>query len=293
MTRHLSPEELAAFRAHTLSVGDLLAFDDHLQSCETCRAALCGPAELRAARRLLQALRLPPAHLRYEDMEAHVDAALPADGRARVEAHLAVCGRCRDEWQSLKDAAPQLAAALAARPLRGGAVEQPGRIARWLDRLRMPTLARVAFAVFAAAVVFAVWRPVGDGVEAPPGTTLDRSAAGADGFEGSVLQRADRLPREIGMAYRAGDAAQAAVLLRPLAEQGQPAAQTALGCLLATGQGVPRDDAQAERWWLAAAASGEAAAAFNLGTLYERRPDPQRAREWFERAASLKRAAPP
>jgi len=66
-------------------------------------------------------------------------------------------------------------------------------------------------------------------------------------------------------AYGRGDYATALRELRPLAEQGDPAAQFYLGLLYENGDGVPRDFVKARQWYEKAAAQGEAKAQFYLG----------------------------
>lgn len=58
-------------------------------------------------------------------------------------------------------------------------------------------------------------------------------------------------------------------LLRPLADAGDPAAQTWMGGLYFEGWGVPVDKAEAARWLHRAAKAGSATAQNNLATLYE------------------------
>lgn len=70
-------------------------------------------------------------------------------------------------------------------------------------------------------------------------------------------------------AYQRGDYATALREWQPLAEQGQALAQYNLGLLYAKGQGVSKDDAQAQQWYEKAAAQGHADAQVNLGILYD------------------------
>ena len=68
-------------------------------------------------------------------------------------------------------------------------------------------------------------------------------------------------PGEDAMAaYARGDYATALRLLRPLAEQGDAQAQYNLGVLYDNGQGVPKNDAEAMKWYRMAADQGEAEA---------------------------------
>jgi TPR repeat protein len=69
-------------------------------------------------------------------------------------------------------------------------------------------------------------------------------------------------------AFDKGDYATALSLLRPLADQGDPKAQTELGAMYANGQGVPKDYAQAMNWLQLAAKQGFAQAQDNLAWIY-------------------------
>lgn len=53
--------------------------------------------------------------------------------------------------------------------------------------------------------------------------------------------------------------------LRSLAERGDAAAQFTLAAMCATGQGGPKDEAEAVRWYRAAAAQGDPDSQNNLG----------------------------
>ena len=56
--------------------------------------------------------------------------------------------------------------------------------------------------------------------------------------------------------------------LRLAAEQGDASAQFNLGFMYATGEGVPKDDAKAVKWFRLAAEQGHAQAQYNLGFMY-------------------------
>jgi hypothetical protein len=90
-------------------------------------------------------------------------------------------------------------------------------------------------------------------------------------------------------AYDQGDYATAFKEMRPLAEQGDAAAQFNLGILYDNGYGVPQDDQEAVRWWRLAAGQGNAAAQFNLGVMYEQGQgvpqDVAEAVRWYRLAA--------
>jgi TPR repeat protein len=91
-------------------------------------------------------------------------------------------------------------------------------------------------------------------------------------------------------AYKAGNFEQALKIWRPLAEQGDGAAQLRLSTMYAEGQGVPKDDAESLKWGRLAADNGIVAAQLIMGARYnEGRGVPKDAKEavkWFEKAAN-------
>ncbi len=56
----------------------------------------------------------------------------------------------------------------------------------------------------------------------------------------------------------------------PLAERGNPAAQSYLGFLFETGRGVPQNYTEAAMWYRRAAEQGDSLAQYSLGLLYDR-----------------------
>ena len=90
-------------------------------------------------------------------------------------------------------------------------------------------------------------------------------------------------------AYHRGDYATALHEWQPLAKQGHAVAQYRLGMLYSSGQGVPKDDAQARQWYEQAASQGHVDAQVNLGSLYDYgRGGPQdfkMAVRWYRRSA--------
>src|SRR4051812_1110216 len=56
----------------------------------------------------------------------------------------------------------------------------------------------------------------------------------------------------------------------PLAEQGDPAAQSYLGFMFESGRGVPRNYTEAAMWYRRAAEQGDTRAQYSLGLLYDR-----------------------
>ena len=92
-------------------------------------------------------------------------------------------------------------------------------------------------------------------------------------------------------AYEAGDYGEAALIWRPLAEEGDPKAQFNLGLLHEAGRGVAEDPAQAAAWYERAARQGVTQAQLNLAALHQTgrgvAQDPAEALYWLEVAAWL------
>ena len=106
-----------------------------------------------------------------------------------------------------------------------------------------------------------------------------------------MAQGANAGPKEDAFAANnRGDFATALSLLRPLATQGDAWAQTSLGFMYHNGQGVPRDDKEAIRWYRLAAAQGYALAQYNLGVMFNNGQgvpqDDKEAVRWYRLAAA-------
>lgn len=85
------------------------------------------------------------------------------------------------------------------------------------------------------------------------------------------------------------DHAEAVRWYRKAAEQNHPEAQYWLGVCYATGQGVAKDEDEAVKWYRRAAEQGYAAAEFNLGVCYDNgrgvAKDEAEAVKWYRKAA--------
>jgi len=69
-------------------------------------------------------------------------------------------------------------------------------------------------------------------------------------------------------AYSRGDYATALILIRPLAERGDPIAETRLGQMYFSGDGVPKDFGEAAKWLSLGANQGVDSAQACLGVMY-------------------------
>ncbi|TYL75145.1 tetratricopeptide repeat protein [Bradyrhizobium cytisi] len=106
----------------------------------------------------------------------------------------------------------------------------------------------------------------------------------------------------LGLMYVAGhgvqqDSAAAAIWFRKAAEQGNALAQSNLGMLYLYGQGVAQDDTEAVTWFRKAADQGDAIAEFMLRNQYANGKgvpqDDSGAVIWFQRAAKQGHAVAP
>lgn len=98
-----------------------------------------------------------------------------------------------------------------------------------------------------------------------------------------------------GGEYVAYDRANAATSLKiwlPLAQEGDPKAQTYVGEIYEKGRGIESDYGLAAHWYLQAAEQGYSRAAINLGNLFEQGlgldRDPEMALFWYQHASGIK-----
>jgi len=78
-------------------------------------------------------------------------------------------------------------------------------------------------------------------------------------------------PLQAGIgAYNAHDYPTAARLLMPLAQHGNPMAQTYVGFMFANGRGLPQNYVAAADWYRAASEQGVPVAQFMLGLAYDK-----------------------
>lgn len=111
-------------------------------------------------------------------------------------------------------------------------------------------------------------------------------------FLASMLIPVDAMAQDfskIRSAWLANDYVTMLGELRPLAEQGYPEAQTLLGTAYREGAGVPKNDAEAAKWYTKAATQGYSKAQFNLAVAYANgggvAKDYSKAAHWYLLAA--------
>ena len=106
----------------------------------------------------------------------------------------------------------------------------------------------------------------------------------------SLIATANAAPiDDASAAYKRSDYAQALILYKGLAAQGNARAQITLGFMYDKGQGVPQNYQEALKWIRLAAAQGNALGQNNLGSMYYNglgiAQDYQTAVKWFKLAA--------
>ena len=154
MREHLSNQELEQYRRSALPPLELLAADDHLAECASCRARLAEAVPVVQAWQALQAA-LPAsaeadAHLSYEVLAALVDAQLPEPERRAAAQHLAACALCAAEREDLQATRAALSAAASKELPVSETVPPVTEPASWLAQVqtlfawRWPVLAGVS-----------------------------------------------------------------------------------------------------------------------------------------------------
>jgi TPR repeat protein len=115
------------------------------------------------------------------------------------------------------------------------------------------------------------------GIRLPRWSTFDRLkrivffAAAAAALLLSTSHFADAASFRQGVsAFNRQDYASASRILIPLAEQGDPVAQSYLGFMFETGRGVPQNYTEAAMWYRRAAEQGDSLAQYSLGLLYDK-----------------------
>jgi hypothetical protein len=113
---HLTHEELEGYGEGVLATTTLLATDQHLFQCATCRRelrALKGSPALPA-----EVLEMEdPVHLTYEEMSGFVESKLTDGERERIDVHVHLCRSCAYEVQTLQAFEARMEAELKAIPV--------------------------------------------------------------------------------------------------------------------------------------------------------------------------------
>lgn len=153
MTRH----DLQDLGANRLSLDEVIRIDDHLASCDMCRATSVAALETEVVQRFDQAVRRPD-HLTYSQLEGHVDGRLSEAERLFVLDHIGSCDDCSYELRELSS-------------LRDSMVAPQTSNAGWLTYFTA-TFARplpLTFAAVLIAIVGSLWffslKPSSDAID--------------------------------------------------------------------------------------------------------------------------------
>jgi hypothetical protein len=102
MKDHVTSEQLKRYQRSILPPDELLAVDDHLAECPTCRSSFGTQAEINA-RALIEEESEPfSEHLGYDEMAGFVDGDLDKVSFEIVAVHLEDCSTCFDEVEALR-----------------------------------------------------------------------------------------------------------------------------------------------------------------------------------------------
>jgi len=163
MSPHLSEQDLKRYHDRELLPGEILALDDHLESCRTCQAEIRARLESQEApQRIITGLQtendLETSHLLYQEMADYVDNRSSEIDREIIDSHLEICRNCRVEMQdlaNLKTRLDRLPQAQYSPP------EAPAAARRWpawwqLPAIRIPVLAAAVLLVLLFAWILLI-----------------------------------------------------------------------------------------------------------------------------------------
>ncbi len=126
----------------------------------------------------------------------------------------------------------------------------------------------------------------------PPATSRTLTIAANKNATQQQNSADDELAQLVARAIQQGNFAEAYHLWRPLADDGDAAAQYGIGWMYHNGYGLAINDEEAIRWWERAATQGHIDATFALGMLYALgegsiQRDMARAVSYYHRAAKV------
>jgi hypothetical protein len=192
VSEHLSEKAIKRYRSRQLSPAELLALDDHLAECDSCKAearnienSAAVFAQTTSALELESALE--ESHLEYQQLADYVDNTADDLDRELIETHLGFCQSCRKEMNDLQAIKPILDQP--APDYFGKTVGSSQRFSNWwpLPLVRRPV--QVAAVILIGA--FVVWlvvpyfrRPPQD-AQNQPGQAGNRDVAVANNTPGS------------------------------------------------------------------------------------------------------------
>jgi hypothetical protein len=101
---HPTEAELDAFRRREMPPDSIVKLDAHLAGCESCRARVASPSELRRRHAEMTAsLAEAVDHVSEDEVQAFVNGTLPTARRHEIERHLRECRACAAEIDDLRN----------------------------------------------------------------------------------------------------------------------------------------------------------------------------------------------
>lgn len=161
MPEHISEKTKEQYRKRLLLPEELLAMDDHLAACESCRVQMGNALERRPAAGLLSILETEPfEHPVYEKLADYVDGQLDDLEIELIESHFACCTQCAGEVHELQilkeQMTPRLAAPAISTPLVGVPRSQRLTLREQVAGFWRATTFRIPLQVGAAAACLAL-----------------------------------------------------------------------------------------------------------------------------------------
>ena len=142
MSEHLSEKAIERYRSRQLSPAELLALDDHLAECDSCKAETRDVEKSAAIfAQTTAALGLESAfeesHLEYQQLADYVDDTVDDLDRELFETHLEFCQSCRKEMNDL-----QAMQAILSQPAPDYVGKTPDSSQRFSNWWRLPLVSR-------------------------------------------------------------------------------------------------------------------------------------------------------
>lgn len=155
MYEHLSEIEIDGYVRGTLPPDEMLQMDDHITSCDDCRAEVAqrSPVDASVLIATLGEPQLDP-HLNFDQTAAYVDGTLDAVGLEIADLHLHECRQCTAAVRDLEALKHEI------NREAGKSVSATASTAGFWDRLRQirfPLYALATAAVLILGIVFAGW----------------------------------------------------------------------------------------------------------------------------------------
>lgn len=222
MTNHLSAEQIENYRKRLLPPALLVAADNHIAACPSCRARLEKIARpeiaLPTMRERLRQTDSDKSHISYELLESYVDQTADPIDREIVASHVEICRLCAHEFKDLR----AFAVSMASTSKTKIAVERQGFWKRFFSswtplRLVVVTAAAMLLVVATASVWLVMrssndeqatvasnpWGRSRDNLNAQSKTSQESPGRGS-GQTLSESQRPDLLQKAIAFALSPG-----------------------------------------------------------------------------------------